>query len=46
MGAMDLARLSAAGGVEEATTVAKRHLLNVSYLRGNEELKYEVIRIV
>ena len=32
--------------VEEAATVAKRHLLNVSYLTGNEELKHEVTRIV
>jgi len=32
--------------VEEATTVAKRHLANVSCLTGNEGLKYEVIRIV
>jgi len=31
--------------VEEAATVAKRHLLNVSYLTGHEDLKFEVLRI-
>jgi len=31
--------------VEEAATVAKRHLLNVSYLTGNEHPKFEVLRI-
>ena len=31
--------------VEQAATVAKRHLLNVSHLTGNEDLKFEVLRI-
>ena len=31
--------------VEEAATVAKRHLLNVSHLTGHEDLKFEVLRI-
>ena len=31
--------------VEQAATVAKRHLLNVSYLTGSENLKFEVLRI-
>ena len=31
--------------VEEAATRAKRHLLNVSYLAGNAEVKFEVLRI-
>jgi len=31
--------------VEQAATVAKRHLLNVSYLTGSEDLKFEVLRI-
>jgi len=31
--------------VEEAATVAKRHLLNVSHLTGHEDLKFEVVRI-
>lgn len=31
--------------VEEAATGAKRHLLNVSYLAGNAEVKFEVLRI-
>jgi len=31
--------------VEAAVTAAKKHLLNVSCLRGDEELKYEVMRI-
>ena len=31
--------------LEEAASVAKRHLLNVSYLTGNEDLKFEVLRI-
>jgi len=31
--------------LEQAATVAKRHLLNVSYLTGNEALKFEVLRI-
>ena len=32
--------------VEEAVTVAKRHLLNVSHLTGHEDLKFEVLRIL
>ena len=31
--------------VEAAVTVARKHVLNVSCLKGNEELEYEVIRI-
>jgi len=31
--------------VEEAVGVAKKHLLNVSCLKGDEKLKYEVVRI-
>ena len=31
--------------LEQAATVAKKHLLNVSYLTGNEDLKFEVVRI-
>jgi pyruvate formate lyase activating enzyme len=31
--------------VEEAATIAKRHLLNVFHLTGNEDLKFEVLRI-
>ena len=31
--------------VQEAATIAKRHLLNVSYLAGNAEVKFEVLRI-
>jgi len=32
--------------IEAAVMVARRHLTEVSYLTGNEQLKYEVIRMV
>ncbi len=31
--------------MEEAVSIAARHLVNVSCLKGNEELKFEVVRI-
>ncbi len=31
--------------IEDAASLARKHLLDVSYLTGNEDLKYEVIRI-
>ena len=31
--------------VEEAATKAKKHLLNVNYLAGNAEVKFEVLRV-
>jgi pyruvate-formate lyase-activating enzyme len=38
-------RRPTAGEIEEAVTVAERYLTNVSCLKGNEELKHEVVRI-
>jgi len=38
-------RQPTADEVQEAATIAKRHLLNVSYLAGNAEVKFEVLRI-
>jgi pyruvate formate lyase activating enzyme len=38
-------RRPTAGEMEEAVTVAERYLANVSCLKGNEELKHEVVRI-
>ncbi len=31
--------------IEEAASLARKHLLDVSYLTGNEDLKFEVVRI-
>jgi pyruvate-formate lyase-activating enzyme len=38
-------RRPTAGEIEEAVTVAERYLTNVSCLKGNEELKHEIVRI-